>query len=315
MRTTSLLLAALSFSLSGCSDTMSLEELRGFAPTETYPEDTFLNTAQNKRALVVVAHDDDDCAMSGTIAKLTAAGWEVKQLSLQRHVSPNTGENPARIICQGNDLLLEDGYYRRGLDTMKFAYLPVPYEELADQFLTEKIAAALTQYINTFRPSVIFTLDNEKGGYGHPEHIHLSQLVKDLFEDGTLMAERVYQSVYTDHMEREIVDKWLGARLKKWGYPDASQLANELYGISGMPEPTVQVTITEVAETKMAYLRAYEEDVRKNLRKFIPYYEDHDAHTYFSLFDREFFRVLEPPAALDLPAATAGVVPEEVQLP
>ncbi len=29
---------------------------------------------------------------------------------------------------------------------------------------------------------------------------------------------------------------------------------------------------------------AYKEDVRKNLRKFIPYFEDFDAATYFSIF-------------------------------
>ena len=80
--------------------------------------------------------------------------------------------------------------------------------------------------------------------------------------------------------------------MKKWGYPQPSPAANALYGINGMPEPDVQITITDQAETKMAYLRAYPESARKNLRKFIPYYEEFDAKTYFSLFDREFFKIL-----------------------
>ena len=40
---------------------------------------------------------------------------------------------------------------------------------------------------------------------------------------------------------------------------------------------------------------AYEEDVRKNIRKFIPHYEEFDAKTYFGIFNQEYFRVIEKP--------------------
>ncbi|GAB4187556.1 MAG: hypothetical protein OHK0057_23950 [Thermoflexibacter sp.] len=287
------LLAILVVFFQFCKDKVTIEHLRKFAATETFPTDIFLDTVSNKKALIIVAHDDDDCAMSGTIAKLTKYGWIIKQLSLQSHILLTMGRNPAQIICQGNEIILKDGYYRIGLDTMKNPYLPIPYKKIKEQFLTDKVTNEIIKKVNDFKPSVIFTLDNEKGGYGHPEHIFISQLVKDLFEENKIHIDKIYQSVYTDHMEKEIVDKWLGDRLKKWGYPNSSAIANEIYGISGMPEPTVQVNITEVAEIKMKYLRAYEEDVRKNLRKFIPYYEEFDAKTYFGIFDREFFRVIE----------------------
>jgi hypothetical protein len=42
----------------------------------------------------------------------------------------------------------------------------------------------------------------------------------------------------------------------------------------------------------MNYLMTYEEDVRKNLRKFMPYYEEFDAETYFTVFNKEYFRVI-----------------------
>ncbi len=280
-----------------CSNRPTLDSLRRFAAVEQFPFDTYLAQVTNKKALVIVAHDDDDCAMSGTIAKLTKAGWHIKQLSLQAHILPKTGKNPAEIICLGNELILPDGYYRKGLDTMKLAYFPIPREKIEAQFLTQKVANALITKINTFKPSVVFTLDNEKGGYGHPEHIFISQLVKDLFEEGKINIEKIYQSVYTDHMETEIVDKWLTQKMKKWGYPNTSTLANEMYGIEGMPEPTVQIDIKSVAKAKMKYLRAYEEDVRKNLRKFIPYYEEFDTEEYFNVFDREFFRVIDAETA------------------
>ena len=286
------LISILLFSLFACNEKVIVEDLKKFAATETYPDDVFLDSASNKKALIIVAHDDDDCAMSGTIAKLTASGWEIKQVSLQRHIISKTGKNPADIICQESELLLEDGYYRIGLDTMKLSYLPIPYDEIKKQFLTEKVANAIIEKVNAYNPSVIFTLDNIKGGYGHPEHIFLSQLVLDLFTEKKINIQRIYQSVYTDHMETEIVDKWLKARMEKWGYPHASDIANKMYGIDGMPEPDVQISIVDFAEIKMKYLMAYDENVRKNLRKFIPYYEDFDAETYFNIFDKEFFRVI-----------------------
>lgn len=279
----------------GCQEKTTIDDLKKFIATENYTNDEYLDTVRNKKALVIVAHDDDDCAMSGTVAKLTAKGWSIKQLSLQSHILESKGKNPADIICTGNELILKDGNYRIGLDTMKSPYMPIPYAKIKEQFLTQKVSNELIKMVNDFKPSVIFTLDNEKGGYGHPEHIFISQLVKDLFTDNKIDCQKVYQSVYTDHMEKEIVDKWLGAKMKEWGYPNASDIANKLYGIKGMPEPTTQIEISEVAEIKMKYLMAYDEDVRKNLRKFIPYYEEFDAKTYFGLFDKEFFRVIEKP--------------------
>jgi LmbE family N-acetylglucosaminyl deacetylase len=296
MKQTQLILfLILAISFLGCQQKVTVEDLKKFVATETYPTDVFLDTVSNKRALTIVAHDDDDCAMSGTIAKLSAKGWIIQQLSLQNHVLSETGKNPANIICEGNELLLEDGYYRIGLDTMKNPYLPIPYQKIKEQFLTEKVSKAIIQKVNGFNPSVIFTLDNIKGGYGHPEHIFISQLLMDVFEEGKIEIDRIYQSVYTDHMENEIVDKWLGERMKKWGYPNASDIANKMYGITGMPEPTTQIEISGVEEIKMKYLMAYDEGVRKNLRKFIPYYQEFDAKTYFGIFNKEFFRVIEKP--------------------
>lgn len=286
-------LALLLLSAKSCEDKPTKDELKQFAATEVYPNDTFLDMVSNKRALIIVAHDDDDCAMSGTISKLTANGWNIKQLSLISHNNPKTGKNPAFLICNGNEKILADGSYRLGMDTMKQSYVPISLEEIKKQFLREKVASALTKKINDFDPSVVFTLDNIKGAYGHPDHIFISQLVVDLFKERQIKIQKIYQSVYPDHMEEEIVDKRLGPKMKKWGYPDPSKIANEIYGIEGMPEPNVQIDISKYGETKMQYLRAYPEKAKKNMRKFIPYYESFDAEEYFSIFNREFFRVIE----------------------
>lgn len=285
-------LAFLVLTITACKVKPTVEDLKKFAATEIYPEDTYLDTVTNKRALIIVAHDDDDCMMSGTIAKLTANGWTIRQLSFELHNMAGENRNPAHIICEGSEKILEDGLYRPGVDTMKYPYMPIPYDEIKKQFLYDKVAAELIKRINEFNPSVLFTLDNIKGGYGHPDHIFLSQLVLDLFNEDKISSQCIYQSVLTKHMEAEI-DKYMIPKMGKWGYPQASPAANELYGIDGMPEADVQINITDQAEIKMDYLRAYPENVRKNLRKFLIYYEDFDAETFFSVWDREFFRVIE----------------------
>ena len=81
----------------------SQDDLKALAPTETFPEDTFLKTATPKKALVVVAHDDDLVAMSGTLAKLNAAGWEIKQLCF---VSESTERDAA--LVQAANLILDE---------------------------------------------------------------------------------------------------------------------------------------------------------------------------------------------------------------
>ena len=57
------------------------EDITQYAPTETYPEDEILDKLNNKKAMIVIAHDDDMCGMSGTISMLNEKNWEINVLS------------------------------------------------------------------------------------------------------------------------------------------------------------------------------------------------------------------------------------------
>jgi LmbE family N-acetylglucosaminyl deacetylase len=281
--------------LPGCSDKPSVEELRKYAATEIYPDDTFLDTARNRKALVILAHDDDDCAMSGTICKLKKAGWQIEQWTLGNNtLSEDRKTHPAEIICDGNQLILKDGHFRNKTpnDTLP-RYMPVAREQFTSMFETEKVSRVLIAKINQYQPAVIFTLDNEIGAYGNPEHIFISQLILDLFRSNKIPVERIYQGVYPNSMEKEIIEVRPTKLSEEWGYKNTYLVAEKVYGVDGMPEPDVQVNIRACAAEKMEYLRAYHEDAGKNLRKFIPYFNVFDAETYFGVFDREFFRVIK----------------------
>lgn len=270
----------------------SLNDIKKFAPVENYPEDTYLDTVTVKRALIIVAHDDDDCAMAGTLALLHSKGWKIKQYSFTRHQQEEgMPGHPCEIFSEGNFPIVPDGEYRNPDFYTDIEYMPMKRERFDSVFKKDIITKNLVKLVNEFNPSVIFTLDNEIGGYGHPDHVFLSQMVLDLSRTDAIQPDRIYQSVFTDHMEKQIMEIWLNERLKKWGFPNMYFIAKEVYGVPGMPTPDVEVMITEQAEAKMAYLRGYREDVRKNIRKFIPYYEDFKPEVYFSIFNREFFKI------------------------
>jgi len=273
----------------------SESDLTALAPTETFPEDTFLNNATQKRALVVTAHDDDLVGMSGTIAKLQKAGWDIKQICF-RSESPerDTVQVKAAALIMDDVEFIWKAHDQRRSDFIQTEapYMPISKAEIEKVFNKAELAQILTQKINDYNPAVIFTMDNEIGGYGHPEHVLVSQLVADLFNAGTIKAERIYQTVYPDSMEDKILKERLTKILEEWGYPNPYTHALEVYGPEGMPDPTTQVNIKSQSKTKMEFLRAFREEERNTIGQFIPHFQDFDHDVYFKVFDREFFRVL-----------------------
>jgi hypothetical protein len=286
----------LSLFLPSCSSKPDVKELRKYAATETYPRDTFLDTVTIKRAVIILAHDDDDCAMAGTLVRLKKEGWEIEQWSFgQNKLAEGRTEHPSTIICKGSRSILPGEKYRDRSkeDTAVPPYMPIDKSRFHEVFATEKVKAFLIEKINAFQPVVIFTLDNEMGAYGNPDHIFVSQVVVDLFNENKIQTRRIYQAVYPNSMEKEIIEIRLTEILKRHGYDNTYMIAKKVYGISGMPEPDVEINITATANEKMEYLRAYHEDAKKNFRKFMPYFDEFDAPTYFSIFDREFFRIIQ----------------------
>lgn len=268
------------------------EDVRQYAPIETYPNDSLLATISDKRALIVVAHDDDMCAIAGTAAKLHAAGWYLGVVSLTKTPERNAAQRAAtrHFLDTVMFIDLQPDQYRR--DTASNPYKSFPRDQFASVFNIPLLDSAYYAIIHAFQPSVIFSLDDVMGGYGHPEHIMVSSLVAEMFAAGRLSARYIYQSVFTDHMENTIMARH-AKRLESWGLPhDDWEKAKALYSSQAMPEPTVQINIKDQAETKMRYLRSYNKRERQILGFFIPEFEKYDATTYFSWFDREFFRVL-----------------------
>jgi len=272
----------------------TVEEVTQYAAIETFPEDTQLNTITNKKAMIILAHDDDMCLTSGTISLLNKDGWEIRVFSL-----PQAEERNAAHIKACSNILdsvlffdLSNAKYRYDLDTTERAYSAIPTSKFKDIFNIELLEKQIIQQVNSFKPSVIFTLDNEIGGYGHPDHVMMSQLVLDLANSRSIQPNFIYQSVYTTHMQETIMQR-LSEKMKSWGFPgDEWSKAKETYEVDGMPEPTTQINIEGQAKEKMAYLNSYNEREQKTIGHYVPGFMDYSAEEYFKIFNREFYRVI-----------------------
>ena len=295
MKYLNLLLIALFFYFSNCG--ISKSKLKYYAASEVFPEDEFLSNVREKRAMIVVAHDDDPAAMAGTLTKLKKEGWAIKQVSF---TSGNRLRDSAMLVASRvfldeiEFINIPPDQLRLDFDSSIFRYMPIPKSEFFRKFDLEKIHSIVLKKINDFNPIVIFTLDNEIGGYGHPEHVLLSQFVYNSFKNNLIKPERIYQSVYTNSMEEKILKERLTKKVKKWGFPNSYMSVLKMYNLDGMPEPNVQVNIESSAEEKMKYLRSFNERERKTVGFYVPYFEDYKAKKYFSVFNREFFRVIKP---------------------
>ncbi len=270
-------------------------DLSQYGAKESYPEDSLLWSVQPNRAMIVIAHDDDMCAMSGTISKLHKLGWELAVISFSN--SPE--RNQAHIKACSNLLdtvlfvELKPEQYRNDLDENSNPYYAIPKESFAEVFNRDLVEQEFLKQIKSFNPGVIFTLDNEIGGYGHPEHVFISQLVIDWVQEQQVAPRYIYQSVFSPDMEQSIMDRH-SERMKSWGFPgDEWENAKRIYGVDGMPEPTVEINIRSEAKEKMNYLLSYNEREREILGFFFPFFEKFEAEEYFEVFDREFFRVIK----------------------
>jgi LmbE family N-acetylglucosaminyl deacetylase len=268
------------------------EDVTQYAPIENFPLDTILQTMTPKKAMIVIAHDDDMCAMTGTISMLNKKGWKIRVLSIPKGDSRNRAHRNAckNILDSVIFFHFTESEFRIDSNTIK--YDAVPKSQFSKMFKRSLVKRALMEEVNKFQPSVIFTLDNEIGGYGHPEHVFISQLVLDLAQTDSISTNYIYQSVYTDHMETSIMTRH-SRRMKSWGFPgDGWDKAKLAYGVDGMPAPSVQINIRTEAKAKMNYLKSYNERERKTMGFFVPAFEDYTAEEYFTIFDREFYRVI-----------------------
>jgi len=257
---------------------------------EVYPEDHFLQHVVHKKALIVTAHDDDAYSFSGTIYQLIQDGWEISQVSFKREEEERNRIFYALAKQQGlMQVTLIDGYILPSAKN-KTPYKPVPYAHFAEVYAIDSVYHQLSDIINAYQPSVIFSLDDSIGGYGHPDHVFISQQVVRYCNEHQHMSDfpvqRVYQCVMPPSMAESILVK------NSWASANIYTEAKKQYGCNGMPLPDVCINIYQQAANKKQYMNSYSAHDRKNIAKISPYYNWYPSWLYFRMFNKEYFRTL-----------------------
>lgn len=262
----------------------------GFSPRESYPDDTYLSATEHRKALAIVAHDDDLSFFAGTFATLREAGWEVDYVSFYRGIKDNyemlrKGElKKVGEIQRFTNLHMVD-FELLVNPAVEKSYMPVPYEEFEQHFKMDSLRIIIREIILESQPSVIFSLDDVIGGYGHPEHIIVGQSItrvsRELKEEGVWTVQRIYQGVYPPSHELAVNSDL-----------EVYREALKVYQVKGMPDPDVQLHIKKHHKEKMAVLKAYASQ-HNSIKKFAVYYHYYPSWLYFRIFNREFFRVVE----------------------
>lgn len=257
-----------------------------FRPTEANPPAADFASIRNKTALVIVAHDDEAATMAGTVARLRSQGWIVDFLCFYRGLEPQMdavrkGEaQQAAAIQQFRHVNLIT------LDMQKkpLHKLAIPYHEFDSTFRVDSISAVMRRVIIQSNPSILLTLDDVIGGYGHAEHVLVGKLAvrnaKQLNSTGLSNIQQVYQCVYPKSMADRMM----------YNQPIYKE-SQRIYGCDGMPSANVSVKIAEFSAEKMAALKSYASQ-HSNLKKFVKHYHLYPHWMYFRIFDREYFRMV-----------------------
>lgn len=262
--------------------------LKSLNGDESFPEDVFLESVSNKTALIIVAHDDDAMGCAGTIAQLTQKGWQVHFITFygnwrqEDNVTRKAEVKKVAEIQQLKSVSLIDFNIQKS-DTIQQPWMPIPYENFDQYFKIDSLKLLIAEAIQKHKPSVIFTLDNIIGGYGHPEHVCVSQCIIDVCKEnkGNFSVQKIYQAVFSRTLNENILKN-----------NPAFVAAKKIYKAQGSPIPTVEIDITENATSKKDCMMAYESQ-RRNLKKVWPYFNVYPAWIYFRIFPKEYFYVIE----------------------
>lgn len=257
-------------------------------------QDTEIPVMQTPEALiggervgVVVAHDDDYLAAAATLQHLVEQGMEVHYLCLTNHNHHGMAEVRRKETHEAMKLLKASSVQILDMDLAdsSVSYLPIPKETFADHYDLELIRSVIEDFVREKKPTAIFTLDHEIGGYGHPDHVVVSQTVHDVLQANSdslaSTLNQIWEIVYADPLEA-YVNGEAAVYLK----------AMEVYEQpGGMPTPNRAFPVGKFGENRLSLIRTHASQ-HNSLKKFFPGYHLYPSWLYNWLYDTEYFRVI-----------------------
>lgn len=188
------------------------------------------------RLMAVLAHpDDESLGFGGTLAKYAREGVEVHLVTATRGERGRFGDNgekpPPEVVGRVREGELREA--ARALGICEVSFLGYCDGDLDKADVGEAVCK-IARHLRQVRPHVVVTFGPE-GGYGHPDHIAISQfttaaVVAAAGEDGRDRPHRVSKLYYLEWSQkkwdayktalRELVSKVDGVERRSSPWPD-----------------------------------------------------------------------------------------------
>lgn len=241
----------------------------------------FIDTFQNKTALFIFPHIDDEIFTAGAILELKKCNWTINLVTLTRG---QLNEKTTR---------LEEGKKTSAIfkiDNREFYDLPNnSWENVIKNDIIfwndhkDSIENIVYNSIQKYNPSLIFTYDTALGSYGHPEHRILAIAVTKVFNnhknESLFSANKLLQLTIPQNLAKLLYGKNLS-------YKNAIKYT----GNKTLPDPTISFEIEKHWPTiRKAALANASQSI--SLPLFLPKPKDTTIH--YRSFSREYYYELK----------------------
>jgi LmbE family N-acetylglucosaminyl deacetylase len=201
------------------------------------------------KLMAVLAHpDDESLGIGGTLAKYAGEGVETYLVTATRGERGRFGENgekpPPDVVGRVREAELREA--ASVLNVREVSFLDYNDGDV-DRVDVREAVARIADHIRRVKPQVMITFGPE-GGYGHPDHIAISQLATAAIvvaagEDGSSQPHRVSKLYYIEWSKQ----KWEAYRTA------LRDLTSNVDGIERKSSPWPDWALTTVIDTSQVY--------------------------------------------------------------
>jgi N-acetylglucosamine malate deacetylase 2 len=251
-----------------------------------------------KKALAIFAHPDDEITIIGTMRLLKQQGVETSICYMTRGEAGLNGSiidvsKIKELADTSLNKLKKQLGQRRTKEVDNIAeILELNNHEMFDfpdsgtsDVPMDSLKKVVRALIQKYKPSVLFTLDDKVGLYGHPDHRNVSRAVLEVFQEDKGKADFAPRKLYQVTLPKQMIAFALKiADGFRKNYPrDPAK---------GLPQADVCVNITPFGTYKRNAMLAHVSQ-RPTFDDMQPGFATIPPSIYFRIFDREYFHLIE----------------------
>ena len=251
-----------------------------------------------KKALAIFAHPDDEITIIGTMRLLKQQGVETSICYMTRGEAGLNGSiidvsKIKELADTSLNTLKKQLGQRRTKEVDNIAkILELNNHEMFDfpdsgtsNVPMDSLKKVVLMLIQKYQPSVLFTLDDKVGLYGHPDHRNVSRAVLEVFQEDKGQSNFSPQKLYQVTLPKQMIAFALKmADGFRKNYPKDPA--------KGLPQADVCVNITPFGTHKRNAMLAHVSQ-RPTFDDMQPGFATIPPSIYFRVFDREYFHVIE----------------------